>query len=347
VIRSDRRDLVLDVQDLRQVFPSRHGPLTAVAGVSFSIAAGEVVALVGESGSGKSTIANCVTRLQKPSSGTISFAGRDITRLSRRRMRPVRRDLHVVLQDPSASLNPRMSVGRLISEPLLTHRMATRATVGDRVMELMGQVGLPPEYAERYPHELSGGQQQRVSIARALSVEPSLLVADEPTSALDVSVQASILNLIRRLQREKGFACLFVTHNLAVAEFIADRIAVTYLGRIVEMADATQIFTDPRHPYTQALLDAAPLPDPQAQRSRRRAASRGEQPSPANPPPGCPYHTRCPAAVERCRTEPPRLQTKGAAGSGLVACHLVTDDGVAPDIIGRSGSTPQAQYGGS
>src|SRR5882757_2582076 len=317
---------VLEVTDLTRTFSTRHGPLTAVAGVSLSIGRGEVLALVGESGSGKSTIANCVTRLDEPTSGEVKFAGQDITHLSRRRMRPIRRGFHIVLQDPSGSLNPRMTVGRLIGEPLTTHRILPRERVPGRVGDLMGQVGLAADLAGRFPHQLSGGQQQRVSIARALAVEPSLLVADEPTSALDVSVQASVLNLIRRLQAERGFACLFVTHNLAVAEFIADRIAVTYLGRIVEIADAERIFSQPRHPYTQALLSAAPLPDPDLQRSRRRTVLSGDVPNPAAPPSGCPFHTRCPVAEDRCTTEVPELRTRGPAGFGEVACHVVTDE---------------------
>jgi peptide/nickel transport system ATP-binding protein len=299
--------------------------------VSLTVGSGEVVGLVGESGSGKSTVGQCAVRLDSPTAGTVHIGGVDITRLSRRRLRPLRKDFHLVYQDPSASLDPRMSVARIVGEPLLLHRMASGAALRDRVGELLDQVGLRPEMAERRPHELSGGQRQRVSIARALSVDPQLLVADEPTSALDVSVQASVLNLLADLQRDRGFGCLFITHDLAAVEFLADRIAVMYLGEIVEQAPAAELFDAPKHPYTQALLSAVPVPDPPVQRARQRIVLRGDLPGPVDVGVGnCRFHTRCPLAVEVCRTQAPQNRTL-PGGRRQVACHLVADDGTAPD----------------
>jgi len=327
----------LEVRDLVRHFPARGGVVRAVDGVSLTVGRGEVVGLVGESGSGKSTVGQCVVRLDTPTAGTVRIGGVDITRLSRRRLRPLRKDFHLVYQDPSASLDPRMTVGRIVGEPLALHRMATGDALRERVGELLSQVGLRPEVAARRPHELSGGQRQRVSIARALSVDPQLLVADEPTSALDVSVQASVLNLLADLQRDRGFGCLFITHDLAAVEFLADRIAVMYLGEIVEQAPAAELFAAPKHPYTQALLSAVPVPDPPAQRARERIVLHGDLPSPvllkgADPKKAvgdCRFHTRCPLAVERCRTEAPQHRT--LPGGRQVSCHLVGDDGTAPD----------------
>jgi oligopeptide/dipeptide ABC transporter ATP-binding protein len=248
--------------------------------------------------------------------------GVDIAQLPRRQVRGLRRHFNIVFQDPSSSLNPRMPVADIITEPLRLHHIGTAATRRDRLAELLEQVGLRPEVARRYPHELSGGQRQRVSLARALSASPALLVADEPTSALDVSVQASVLNLIARLQAELGFACLFITHDLAAVEFLAQRIAVMYLGTLVEVADRAELFARPRHPYTQALLSAAPIPDPALQRHRKRIVLSGDVPSPVRPPSGCRFHTRCPVAESRCHTEIPPLRPVGPNGA-LVACHLV------------------------
>ncbi|MCX5144377.1 ABC transporter ATP-binding protein [Streptomyces sp. NBC_00338] len=323
---------VLAVRDLKRHFDGSGGTVKAVDGVSLTILPGEVVGLVGESGSGKSTVGRCVVRLDRPTDGSVEINGTDVTALSPRALRPLRKDFHLVFQDPSSSLNPSMTIRQIIAEPLRLHGMATRAEASRRVDELLAQVGLRPELADRNPHELSGGQRQRVSIARALAVDPALLVADEPTSALDVSVQASVLNLLADLQRDRGFGCLFITHDLAAVEYLADRIAVMYLGRIVEQAPAAELFAAPKHPYTQALLSAAPVPDPAEQRGRRRIVLGGDLPSPLDPPPGCHFHTRCPLATERCRTEAPVLRTLSAGGAPReVACHLVADDGSVPD----------------
>jgi oligopeptide/dipeptide ABC transporter ATP-binding protein len=319
----------LDVVGLVKHF----GPIRAVDGVSLSVGTGEVLGLVGESGSGKSTLGRCVTRLVPLTDGTVTIDGTDISRLGRRRLRPLRRGFNIVFQDPASSLNPRMAVADIIGEPLRLHRIGSRAERADRVNTLLDQVGLRAEVGRRYPHELSGGQRQRVSLARALSAGPSLLVADEPTSALDVSVQAAVLNLIGRLQAELGFACLFITHDLAAVEFLAQRVAVMYLGQLVEVADRASLFSAPRHPYTQALLSAAPVPDPVRQRSRRRIVLSGEVPSPVAPPSGCRFHPRCPVAKEICATEVPALRPVGRNGE-LVACHLVDDDGAGPRLAG-------------
>jgi oligopeptide transport system ATP-binding protein len=317
----------LEVVDLVKHF----GPVRAVDGVSLSVGTGEVVGLVGESGSGKSTLGRCVTRLVPLTGGTVAIDGTDISTLGRRRLRPLRRSFNIVFQDPASSLNPRMAVADIVGEPLRLHRIGSRPERTARVRELLDQVGLRPEVGRRYPHELSGGQRQRVSLARALSAGPSLLVADEPTSALDVSVQAAVLNLIGRLQRELGFACLFITHDLAAVEFLAQRVAVMYLGQLVEVASREALFGRPRHPYTQALLSAAPVPDPVRQRSRRRIVLPGEVPSPVAPPSGCRFHPRCPVARDVCATDVPALRPVGPDRE-LVACHLVADDGTGPRL---------------
>ena len=334
------REVVLEVEDLAKHFGVRgRGVVRAVDGVSFQLREGEVLGLVGESGSGKSTVGRCVTRLIEPTGGTVRLKGTDITHLSQRRLRPLRREMHIVFQDPSSSLNPRMNVGAIVGEPLRRHGLARGDALTGRVAELLHEVGLRPELYHRYPHELSGGQRQRVGLARALSVEPALLVADEPTSALDVSVQAAVLNLLAEVQRRRRFACLFITHDLAVVELIADRVAVMYLGTLAETAPREELFRAPKHPYTQALLSAAPLPDPVAQRQRRRVVLAGDLPSPLNPPAGCRFHTRCPLADERSRTEVPALRDVTGAGH-LVACHQVADDGTAPSILERAATAP-------
>jgi peptide/nickel transport system ATP-binding protein len=328
---------ILQVSDLVKHFGAGRGQVVhAVDGVSLSVGKGEVLGLVGESGSGKSTVGKCILRLTEPTAGTIRLAGRDITHLSRRALRPLRRDMHIVFQDPYSSLNPRFTVGRIVAEPLRRHGIAAAGEVADRVAEMLERVGLRAEMRSRFPHELSGGQRQRVGLARALILEPRLVVADEPVSALDVSVQASVLNLITDLQRDMGFSCLFITHDLSVVEFLADRIAVMYLGQIVETGPREQIFAAPQHPYTQALLSAAPLPDPARQRQRRRVVLGGDVPSPLEPPSGCRFHTRCPVAVDRCRTDEPELLGVRSEDHP-VACHLVTPDGV-PDAAGAAGA---------
>jgi len=319
---------LLTVTDLVKHYPAGRGrAVRAVDGVSLTIGAGEVLGLVGESGSGKSTVGKCILRLTEPTSGRIVFDGTDVTHLSRRAMRSLRRDVHIVFQDPYSSLNPRFSVGQIVAEPLRQHRIASGRTAVDKVCEMLERVGLRAEMRHRYPHELSGGQRQRVGLARALVCGPKLVVADEPVSALDVSVQASVLNLLTDLQADLGFSCLFITHDLSVVEFLADRIAVMYLGGVVESGPREQIFTDPQHPYTRALLSAAPVPDPAAQRQRRRVVLSGDVPSPLAPPSGCRFHTRCPVAVDRCATEVPDL-TPVRAPDHPVACHLVTEDSV-------------------
>ncbi len=317
---------VLELEDLVMHF----GSVRAVDGVSLAIRKGQVMALVGESGSGKSTVGRCIVRLLEPTSGTVRLGGTDLTHLSRRRMGAHRRDVSIVFQDPAGSLDPRMLVGDVVSEPLrLQSSRQSRRDLQVRVTAGLDQVGLRPEVARRYPHELSGGQRQRVSIARALISNPSVLIADEPTSALDVSVKASVLNLLADLQRDIGFACLFITHDLSVVEYLADEIAVMYLGQLVEQDSRTRIFGRPAHPYTQALLAAAPVADPPRQRSRTRVLLGDDIPSAMDPPTGCRFHTRCPLAFDRCVAEVPSLVQ---INDGTVACHLVAADGTGPDV---------------
>jgi oligopeptide transport system ATP-binding protein len=332
---------VLEVQGLTKHFPvggrlvAGAGIVYAVDGVSFSVGRGEVLGLVGESGSGKSTVANCVMRLYDATDGVIKLRGRDITSLSRRQMRPLRREMHMVFQDPYSSLNPRMTAGQIVGEPLRLHRLARGRERERRVELTFDRVGLRTELRDRYPHELSGGQRQRVGLARALVLSPALLIADEPVSALDVSVQAAILNLIGDLQAEMGFSCLFITHDLSTVEYLCDRVAVMYLGKIVEVAPRAELFSQPKHPYTQALLSAAVVPDPEVQRTRARVVLEGDIPNPMSPPSGCRFRTRCPLEPEsapRSHEEEPLL--RDANGNGhLVACHLVGRGGTAPKLI--------------
>ena len=330
----------LEVVDLVKHFPvggrlfAGGSVVHAVDGVSFSIAPGELLGLVGESGSGKSTVANCVIRLTEPTSGTIRLKGHDITHLSRSALRPLRRDMHMVFQDPYSSLDPRMTCGQIVGEPLRVQKLRRAKSLDAEVVRLFDQVGLGPQLRFRYPHELSGGQRQRVGLARALSVAPSLLVADEPVSALDVSVQAAILNLLRDLQKDLGFSCLFITHDLATVEYLCDRVAVMYLGRIVEVAPTAELFRAPKHPYTQALLSAAVVPDPEIQRTRTRIVLEGDIPNPISPPSGCRFRTRCPLAHESApasEDEDPPLVDVG--GGHHVPCHLVRPGGEAPRLI--------------
>ena len=293
-------------------------PVRAVDGVSFDVAPGETLALVGESGCGKSSVGRTILRLQEPTSGTARFEGVDLFSLDRAALRSLRRRMQIIFQDPYSSLNPRMTVGAAIAEGIEIHRLAPRRDIPQRVSALLEEVGLDPGYSRRYPHEFSGGQRQRIGIARALAVQPAFIVCDEPVSALDVSVQAQVLNLLSDLQRQRGLSYLFIAHDLAVVRQIARRIAVMYLGRIVEEGLTDQLLSNPRHPYTVALLSAVPEPEPGAHRNR--IVLQGDLPSPSNPPPGCPFHTRCfhPLKNERCRTEVPLLRP--VAGT-VAACH--------------------------
>ena len=306
---------VLQLEDLRV----RFGPVRAVDGVSFDIAPGETLGLVGESGCGKTTLANAVVGLQRPSSGAVRVQGSDIADAGRSKLRAMRAQVQMVFQDPATSLNPRMRIGDAIGEPLLVRGIARGAALRDTVAALLEEVGLRPEHADRYPHQFSGGQRQRVVIARALALRPSLLVCDEPVSALDVSVRAQILNLLVELQSRLGMASLFVSHDLAVVRHVCDRVAVMYLGRLAELAPAAALYASPRHPYTKVLLQSVPEPDPALQRSKTRVPLSGEIPSPADPPSGCRFHTRCPLAVAQCAAVEP---TWRQVGQSMVACHL-------------------------
>jgi len=319
------RPPVLEAVDLKKHFPVKKGLLRktvgqvyAVDGVTFSIGEGETLGMVGESGCGKSTVARTVLRLVEPTAGSIKLDGHDVTRLGKAELRPYRRQMQMIFQDPFSSLNPRMSAGDIVGEPLLVHGLAGGKEREQIVAEIFDQVGLRRAQMKAYPHEFSGGQPQRISIARALSLNPKLIVADEPVSALDVSIQAQVINLMMDLQREKRLSYLFIAHDLAVVEHISHRIAVMYLGKIVEYADKHTLFTNPQHPYTEALLSAVPVPNPRLKRTKRLL--QGDVPSPINPPPGCTFHTRCPYAEARCRAEVPKL-TEISPGHG-VSCHL-------------------------
>jgi oligopeptide/dipeptide ABC transporter ATP-binding protein len=340
------RPPLLEIEQLRKHFPIRRGILSrisghvlAVDGVSFAISHGETLGLVGESGCGKSTVGKVILRLLDATSGTVKVEGTAITNLTAGEMRPYRRRLQVIFQDPYSSLNPRMTAGRIVGEPLGNYGMARGAAREKRVAELFERVGLRREHMIKYPHEFSGGQRQRLGIARALALNPSLIVCDEPVSALDVSVQAQVINLLMDLQREFGLSYLFIAHDLAVVEHISHRIAVMYLGKIVELTDKQSLFHRPQHPYTEALLSAVPIPDPDVK--RKRILLTGDVPSPIRPPPGCRFHTRCPYAEARCRSIEPPLQEVRAGH--FVACHLRQ-----PEAAERAGAhTGQANGGGT
>jgi oligopeptide transport system ATP-binding protein len=322
-------ELLLRVDDLKVHFPVKTGAMFrrkvgaihAVDGVSLTLARGETLGLVGESGCGKSTTGLAIMRMLAPTAGRIEFEGQDITSYGKKQMRPLRQRMQMVYQDPYGSLNPRMKVRDIIGEPLVVHGLADDSgAYQHKIASLMRTVGLLPDMADRYPHEFSGGQRQRIGIARALALEPSLIVCDEPVSALDVSIQAQVVNVFVELQQRLGLAYLFIAHDLAVVRHVSDRIAVMYLGRIVEIAKRDTLYRSPQHPYTQALLAAVPVADPVVEASRRRVIVSGEVPSATNPPSGCRFHTRCPHVFARCRTEVPQLRDLGDGQA--VACHL-------------------------
>ncbi len=326
------------VDDLHKYFPvtaglfqRRVGDVKAVDGVSFAIRRGETLGLVGESGSGKTTAGRTLLRLVDVTSGSIRFDGTEISHLNRSALRPLRRKMQIIFQDPYASLNPRMTVGSIIREPLTIHGLAHGRDADRRVQDLLRMVGLQPYHANRYPHEFSGGQRQRIGIARALAVDPKFIVADEPVSALDVSIQAQVINLLQELQQQLGLTYLFIAHDLSVVRHISDRVAVMYVGKIVELADQEQLYRNPLHPYTQALLSAIPIPRPAREHRRARIILTGDIPSPVSPPSGCRFHTRCPIAFDRCAVEVPAF-TEYEPGHSA-ACHWVEEHGGnAPDL---------------
>jgi oligopeptide transport system ATP-binding protein len=315
---------VLEVRNLKKWFPKRKGVFSrvvahvkAVDGVTFTLKYGETLGLVGESGCGKSTAGRCILRLLEPTSGEVVYNGRDVIAMGRSELMGIRRKLQIIFQDPYASLNPRMTVGSIIGEPLIIHKLGGRKEREERVRHLLEVVGLDPRYVKRYPHEFSGGQRQRIGIARALAVSPDVIIADEPVSALDVSIQAQVINLLQDLQQQFGLTYLFISHGLSVVRHISSRVAVMYLGKIVELAGSDELYRNPRHPYTEALLSAVPIPDPGAK--KKRIILEGDVPTPLNPPSGCYFHPRCYYATEECKFVEPELVDIG--GGHMVACH--------------------------
>ena len=319
--------VILEVRNLKKYFPVRRGVfqrvvgwVRAVDGVSFEIYRGETLGLVGESGCGKTTLGRTILQLYKPTEGTVLFEGKDLTALSPADLRRARKQMQIVFQDPFSSLNPRMTVGAIVGEPMIIHDGANPTERRERVAALLERVGLNPQYANRFPHEFSGGQRQRIGIARALALNPSFIVADEPITSLDVSIQAQVVNLLEDLQEEYHLTYLFITHDLSMVRHICDRVAVMYLGAIVELAPVREVYTNPKHPYTQALLSAIPVPDPEVEETRRRIILEGDVPNPANPPAGCHFSTRCPVATPRCFQEEPALEE--VAPGHRAACFL-------------------------
>lgn len=322
---------LLEVKDLKMYFPVTRGiviqrkvaDVKAVDGVSFTIKRGETLGLVGESGCGKSTTGRAILQLYRPTAGSVKFDGKELTTMKGEELRRQRRRMQMIFQDPYASLNPRMTVGSIIAEPLEIHNICTGKEKQERVQELLRLVGLNPYFAQRYPHEFSGGQRQRIGIARALAVNPDFIVCDEPISALDVSIQAQIVNLLQDLQQELKLTYLFIAHDLSMVRHISDRVAVMYLGKIVELTDYKTLYDEPKHPYTQALLSAVPIPDPAIEEKRQRIILQGDVPSPLNPPAGCRFHTRCPRVMDVCRHVEPEWKNVGTADKEhWVACHL-------------------------
>jgi len=320
-------EVLLRVENLKKYFPimrglirRKVGDVKAVDGISFDVRKGETMGLVGESGCGKTTAGRVILQLMPSTEGKIFFEDNDLTAISAEQLRRLRPKMQMIFQDPHASLNPRMTVGSIVSEPLIEHSIARGQDMKNRVEELLELVGLNPDYANRYPHEFSGGQRQRIGIARALALNPEFIVCDEPIAALDVSIQAQVVNLLEDLQAELGLTYLFISHDLSMIRHISRRVAVMYLGRIMELADRDGLYTEPLHPYTKALLSAVPAPDPVLEEKRERTILTGDVPSPANPPSGCVFHTRCPIAVERCRMEIP--ETRELRPNHFVACHL-------------------------
>jgi oligopeptide transport system ATP-binding protein len=307
------------------IFQRKVGAVQAVDGVTFAVKKGETLGLVGESGCGKSTTGRAILQLYKPTSGEVKFDGTDLTKLDGGNMRKMRRHLQMIFQDPYASLNPRMTVGNIVSEPMQIHHLVAKNERNQKVQELLQTVGLNPYFANRYPHEFSGGQRQRVGIARALAANPDFIVCDEPVSALDVSIQAQIVNLLEDLQEQFGLTYLFIAHDLSVVKHISDRVAVMYLGKIVEMAGRNELYDEPLHPYTKALLSAVPIPDPVIEKKRERIILTGDVPSPINPPSGCHFHTRCPYVMDVCKKVDPLFADQG--NGHFVACHLYPGSG--------------------